>query len=112
MTYYSPIPQPRQDCGTRLIRALQNKVGDDAAVDCHGAEAWASGLFLGTRYAFSVGLTGDGCDERAQALARTLPETEFEISGHIVADLAIESHSVAGDDGYLLYLSILTIAEC
>lgn len=111
MTYYSPIPEARQDCGTRLKRALQSKVGCDATVDCHGAEAWASGLFLGRRYAFSVGLIGDSSGERAQTLMRMLPEAEFEISGHIVADLAVESN-VEEDGRHLLHLSILTIAEC
>lgn len=112
MTYYSPIAQMRQDCGTRLIRALHNKVGHGAIVECDGEESWASGLFLGRRYAVSVGLNGAGSSERAQMLTRTLPEAEFEIGGHIVADLAIESHSVAEDGRHLLHLSILTIAEC
>lgn len=112
MTYYSPIPQMRQDCGTRLMRALLSKVGHDAVLLCKGAENWASGLFVGKRYAVSLELDNNSSGERVRALMQSLPDAEFEISGHIVADIAVEDRSAIKDGGYLLHLSILTIAEC
>ncbi len=58
---------------------------------------WASVTFVGARHSFTLRLDGheDGVDEALQALALRLPDWEFRISGHIVADVEMAEATCA-----------------
>jgi hypothetical protein len=73
---------------------------------------WASVTFCGARHRLCVALHGPGAVGAAADFLADLPEMEFEIPGHIVADVALLSEE-RRDGGFyaLLELEALTIEE-
>jgi hypothetical protein len=73
---------------------------------------WASVTFSGARHRLSVALSGPGAVGAAADFLADLPEMEFEIAGHIVADVALLSEERRDGGGYAsLELEALTIEE-
>lgn len=54
---------------------------------------WASVTFIGARHCFELRFDGsvEAVEEAAQALALRIPDWEFRIPGHIVADIELAS---------------------
>lgn len=102
----------RRDCHGRLLTALLDRAGKGWSIGDTGMTGWASATFVGARHAMTLLLVGDGAEDDAQAQARAfgdaLPEMEFILPGHIVADLAVESVEEVAE-GIALQLSVLTI---
>lgn len=102
-------PRPyRRDCQGRLVTALLDLAGADGEVVIGSLTPWASATFVGARHGVTLILKGDDSQERAATLAESLPEAEFAIAGHLVADLSVEI-AARGPDESRLILSILTI---
>ncbi|MFT3967348.1 MAG: hypothetical protein QM690_15840 [Sphingobium sp.] len=103
-------PRPvRRDCHGRLIAALLERAGPDAEMAEDGLTPWASATFIGARHRLVLVLRGDDAASRAGALASLLPEAEFAIAGHLVADLAVDCCESDHPGEGRLRLSILTI---
>ncbi len=115
---------PRRDPHTRLIAQLLERAGPDASVIATSSRPWASATFLGTRHVILLKLGGADHALRADHLAETLPDAEFTIAGHIVADLCLDERLVratqspdptdtpmASPTETVLRLSVLTIEE-
>ena len=119
MSFLAPIsavPSPaRGNPHRRLLRALLAMAGPDAAIVSASVEPWASMLFEGRRHLIDLGLSGEDPAARVTALRVTLPEAEFRLHGHIVADLSIDGeravHDADGAPFVLLRLSVLTIED-
>lgn len=74
---------------------------------------WASVTFAGARHRLLVVLSGDGAVGAAADLLAALPELEFDIPGHIVADVALAAEERRdGGDHAALELEVLTIEDC
>src|SRR3712207_2020050 len=60
---------------------------------------WASVTFRGARHRLTFALEGDGAGEAADMFLAGMDEAEFDIAGHIVADIALVDceRSEAGD---------------
>ena len=73
---------------------------------------WASVTFCGARHHLRVALRGPGAVGAAADFLADLPELEFAIRGHIVADVALIAEE-RGDGGIyaMLELEALTIEE-
>jgi hypothetical protein len=73
---------------------------------------WASVTFCGSRHRLCVILRGPGAVGAAADFLADLPELEFEIRGHIVADVALLGEE-RGDGGTYarLELEALTVEE-
>lgn len=98
----------------RLMRALAIMAGEGGEVIRSSSTAWASATFSGARHEAELGLTGAGAHARAQALADRLPEAEFALAGHIVADLVIEELVLergGGEETALLRIAALTVED-
>ncbi|CAN5200425.1 hypothetical protein BH10PSE13_BH10PSE13_25360 [soil metagenome] len=103
-------PRPvRRDCHGRLIAALIDKAGGDCAVADATLTPWASATFIGARHGITLILRGGDAAVRAEALTAMLPDADFAIPGHIVADLAPDAITAIGAEEVRLVLSILTI---
>jgi hypothetical protein len=101
-------PRPmRRDCHGRLVAALRDSVHPDGEVVDSDVRPWASATFVGARHGVTLILYGTDAASRAADLAQSLPEREFRIPGHIVADLATQI--VQADGEIRLILSILTV---
>lgn len=79
----------RHDPATALIRAVLSLARGYAALEEHRGTAWASATFSGMRHVMRVRLDGTQGLETGRWLASILPEHEFAIAGHLVADIAI-----------------------
>lgn len=78
------------DVGSLLIRAIRTSAfaaGCPVAVESIGGRPWASATFQGTRH--RIVLTARDVPG-LRSWINTLPEAEFAIRGHVVADLAVE----------------------
>lgn len=104
----SPRPA-RRDCHGRLIAALLDQAGPDSEVFASALTPWCSATFVGARHVLTLTLKGEDATKRAADLAARLPETEFRLPGHIVADLVIDERQDTAENEVRLRLIILTI---
>jgi len=81
---------PRRDPHCRLISQLLALGGPTASVIATSSGPWASATFVGARHRIILLLRGEDHEARADRLAKLLPEQEFAISGHIVADCCLD----------------------
>lgn len=79
----------RHDPATALIRAVLSLARGDAELEEHRGTSWASATFTGMRHVIRLRFEGEQAVETALWLARIVPEHEFAISGHLVADCAV-----------------------
>lgn len=98
------------DAGTLLIRALRgqaNAAGVTMHVESIACTPWASATFVGTQHRLTIAADPvPGLREWIDAL----PEAEFVVRGHVVADLAIERIETIGE-GALVTIAVLTLID-
>ena len=104
----SPHPV-RRDCHGRLMAALLDTGGSEASIENSTLSPWCSATFVGARHGFVLDFQGEAAADTAARLAEILPEREFRIPGHIVADLCVDSLSSDAPDAARLKLMILTV---
>jgi hypothetical protein len=104
----SPRPA-RRDCHGRLIAALLDAGGPESDVVDGALTPWCSATFIGARHSLTLVLRGEDAVARADALAGRLPEMEFRIMGHIVAELVVEERQAVSAGEVRLRLGVLTI---
>lgn len=108
-----PDTGPRKfasDPGTQLQEQIRMIAGSECHVRLKRERPWASITFSGTRHRIEVVYSGNGCEDKARRLAKDLPETEFDLTGHFVADLLAEVDITAASDP-VIRLEILTIVD-
>ncbi|HWJ60275.1 MAG TPA: hypothetical protein VNR68_11690 [Sphingomicrobium sp.] len=73
---------------------------------------WQSLTFVGERHEFQFRITGLDSSAVADRLCRDLEETEFSISGQIVADVTVAERLECSQNGFVtVKIQALTIAE-
>ena len=99
------------DPGTQLERALVRSA-TDAGIALHAMPAestrWASVTFTGARHRLRV--TAPVSASLEDWLA-ALPEAEYRLRGHLVADLTVADDSRSGEQAEVT-LEILTVEDC
>lgn len=106
----TPRPERRDGHG-RLARALLAMAGADATLGDAGFRPWCSATFLGAQHRFTLRIAGADAAARATALARALPEAEFAITGHIVADVTVDRLRTDAEGTRLIDVAALTIED-
>ncbi|HEX8642997.1 MAG TPA: hypothetical protein VF702_03690 [Allosphingosinicella sp.] len=91
-----------EDAATALLCALSANIGTFRGhfrVDSISSRPWASVTFSGARHRIAFTLEGEGAAATADAFAARLGDAEFDMSGHILADIALvgDERSPAGD---------------
>lgn len=71
---------------------------------------WASVTFRGARHRVTLALEGEGAGDAADAFLGGLTEAEFELPGHILADIAPAGEKRTGDR-VRLTLEALTVED-
>lgn len=79
----------RQDPATPLIRALLLRAQGKAELIEARSTAWASITFSGQRHAIELKWAGETALDDAAAFAAGLDAHEFNLRGHIVADILV-----------------------
>lgn len=103
----SPRPA-RRDCHGRLLAALLGSAGGACRIEDSHMVPWASATFVGARHEVVLALSGEDAGLRAELLGAMLPEKEFRIPGHVVADVVVDRREIEGQEARLM-LSVLTI---
>ncbi len=81
-----------------LIRQLSDRLSPAKVSLIEGvAKPWASVTFEGERHEFALLVEGAAAAQVAQGLQRTIKCEEFDIKGHLVADIQINRLSAAAD---------------
>ena len=98
------------DATTLLERALLADAamcGAEVVVESAEARRWASATFVGARH--RITLSGPSGDATLRWIA-ALPEAEFRLRGHLVADVTVAAHARDGA-GFRATIEVLTVEE-
>ena len=82
-----------------MIACLSELAGPDIAVVASSSRPWASATFIGAQHRVILRFAGDDAAERAARFAEALPDAEFTIAGHIVADACVDEWGHAAECG-------------
>lgn len=99
------------DPGAQLERALVRSAADAGivlALVARAATPWASVTFAGARHRLTLAAFPSQLLDRWLA---ELPDAEFALRGHLVADLALVSRVQSGEPAEIV-LEILTVEDC
>ena len=94
-----------RDPSRRLLASLADLAGGHGMVTRHSERPWASITFAGARHAITMSFSGHEAAAAGERFVAALPDHEFAIPGHLVADIAVRSV-----DHVLLPTPQLTIA--
>lgn len=79
----------RRDPGSMLLSQIKVLAGNSASVSMERERPWASITFSGTRHRYMIDGSKIADLVTVQNLAKTLPDHEFTIPGHFVADILV-----------------------
>jgi hypothetical protein len=101
------------DATSALLRAIVGRFPDHRiVVEEIRSRSWASATFSGSRHELSLRVEGDGADGAADRFLGGLEGTEFEMRGHIMADIALVSEGRRdGGACVTICLEALTVAD-
>ncbi len=88
----------------RALRATLLKLATPAEMAATRERPWASVTFTGARHWFALSVG----PARAETVATALPEAEFDLPGHLVADLVVTGKRPDGDR-VILEIEALTV---
>lgn len=82
-----------------LLRALKARLGNRHHLEVRAArsESWSSATFSGSRHSFALTLSGPTAAMAAARFADGLDAIEFQLPGHLVADIAITERADSPD---------------
>lgn len=102
------------DSTTEVTVALRSTFGNFHLVfENIRSRSWASVTFSGARHELSFRISGEGAAEAADHFIRHLEAREFELRGHIMADIALVSEErTDGEDWVRISLEALTVEDC
>ena len=97
-----------------LLRAILARAGEhrDRIFLSHIRSVdWQSLTFMGERHTLDLVFSGDAAEALMHQTLGGIEEAEFDIRGHLVADITIGCEPLARDDGSLcVTLEALTVA--
>ena len=87
------MPAPVNDAATALLRALRLQFPDTAGyvLEEIKSRGWASVTFTGARHEVAFRLECDGAEAEASRFLSRLEAAEFDLRGHVLADIALVS---------------------
>lgn len=96
-----------------LLRALLRRIGEDEhrslLIDIRSTD-WQSLTFTGERHVLTLRFTGDDPAALACRLTDGIADAEFQIPGHIVADITAGRCIAAENGSVLVTIEALTIS--
>ena len=98
-----------------LLRSLLRRGGlerDRILLTEFRSTDWQSLTFIGEQHRIRLRIPAPDADALAGVLVNGLEDCEFEIPGHVVADIALAGELECGEDGSVaLTIEALTVAE-
>ncbi len=101
------------DATSAFLRAICVTFGNfDLAIEEIRSRSWASVTFAGARHELIFRIAGEGAAEAADHFIRHLEAKEFELHGHIMADIALVCEERKdGEDWVRISLEALTVED-
>jgi len=95
-----------------LLTQMLTVTGGKGSLISHEERPWASATFAGSRQRFTLEFEGEDPIAGGEALIAQLPDHEFAVPGHLVADAAVVSveHSLTGIPRMLIECDILLLS--
>jgi hypothetical protein len=107
-----PPPRPRRSLSDRVRAALGKLAAGRGAIVSHEEKAWASITFSGSRHEVVMQFAGIDAVVAGEELIERLPDHEFTIPGHLVADAAISAvDHLFGPEERLTVTCVLLLLE-
>ncbi|HKX22074.1 MAG TPA: hypothetical protein VJM81_02230 [Rhizorhapis sp.] len=103
----SPV---KRDPHARLLRLLLAMAGEGAEILSSSGRPWSSATFSGARHKTVLKISGGDAHVRAQQFAAKVPEAEFRLPGHIVADAVVEAWTWESGKA-TMELALLTVED-
>lgn len=79
----------RRDPGLRLLDAVMRLAGPGCELISHAERPWGSATFSGMHHTITLSFAGEAGIAAAETFIALLPDHEFNLSGWLVADAAI-----------------------
>ena len=101
------------DAATAVLRALRIALaafGGRFTLHELVSRGWASVTFSGARHRIAFSLDGEGAGAAADGLIGALGEADFDLRGHILADIALAGEERSAD-GVRITLEALTVED-
>ena len=97
----------------RLLGQVLKLAGGHGDLLRHDERPWASVTFSGTRHTIALAFTGPDAIAAAERVIDALPEHEFDIPGHIVADAQVRevSHQHVPGQKFTMEIEILLLED-
>ncbi|MEO9473415.1 hypothetical protein [Parasphingorhabdus sp.] len=92
----------------QLTEQLRGLTEPNCEIRLKRARPWASITFSGTRYLFQIDCVSNIRERVRKKLEEFLPEHEFDLTGHFVADAQVKA---ASDQADHIRIEILTITD-
>ena len=97
----------------RLLGQVLKLAGGHGDLVRHDERPWASVTFSGTRHTIALAFTGADAIAAAEQVINALPNHEFDIPGHIVADAQVRevSHQHVPEQKLTMEIEILLLED-
>ncbi|MBO9574258.1 MAG: hypothetical protein J7494_00835 [Sphingobium sp.] len=106
----APRPE-RQDCHGRLGADLLALAGNGATRLDASFRPWCSATFVGAQHRFTLSFAGEDAAAQAALFADRLPDADFAIPGHIVADATVDALRDGPGGAVLVDVAALTVED-
>ena len=102
------------DATSAFLRAIRGSFpGHEFTIEDVRSRSWASATFTGARHELAFRVSGVGAPAAADAFVATLEAAEFDLRGHVMADISLVSEERRdGEDMVRLRLEALTVEDC
>jgi hypothetical protein len=101
------------DATSALLRAVRGRFeGLDFTIEEVKSRSWASATFVGARHELSFRIEGERAQQAADAFLKDLDVAEFQLRGHVLADIALVSEErIDGGASVTVSLEALTVED-
>ena len=109
-----PLPRVRpRGNWMRLLGQVLKLAGGHGDLMRHDERPWASVTFSGTRHTIALAFTSTDAIAAADAVIEQLPDYEFDIPGHIVADAQVRevTHQHVPEQRLTMEVEILLLED-
>ncbi len=99
---------------TLLLRSLMARTGfdhDRIFVGRFHSVDWQSLTFAGERHEISLRIPGPDASGAMALLRDGLADAEWQLKGHVVADIVIVAETIADDGSILVEIEALTLSD-
>lgn len=104
---------PLSPAGAGLLRALLSRAAADRdriLLTGFRSTDWQSLTFIGERHCFELRAVGPEAEQLVARICDGLEDAEFDVRGHLVADIAVSAQRLGADGAMIVAIEALTVA--